>query len=184
MKNKLIISFSALALLIVFYMINLNTQKNLESSSKRIFSIDKNVIQKIIIKSSNEMVELLKLDTTWSIIGNDSLRCKQDLIDSFFDRVLTLESETVMTKNEKKWSIYNVDDSLGTHLEIVDSNENTLGSYIFGPSSSDYSRCYVRKKDSAEVFLVNKNVMYNLQANDQYWGEVIEESVPLLNQEL
>ncbi|MDC1050786.1 hypothetical protein OAQ87_01170 [Candidatus Marinimicrobia bacterium] len=49
MKNKLIISFSALALLIVFYMINLNTQKNLESSSKRIFSIDKNVIQKIII---------------------------------------------------------------------------------------------------------------------------------------
>ena len=97
---------------------------------------------------------------------------------------LTHDLIPYVTKNEKKWSIYNVDDSLGTHLEILDSNENTLGSYIFGPSSSDYSRCYVRKKDSAEVFLVNKNVMYNLQANDQYWGEVIEESVPLLNQEL
>ena len=178
MKNKFIIACSALSLLIIFYMINLNTQKNLQSSSSKIFNIDKDIIQKIIIRSQGDMVELFKLDTTWTIIDHDSLQCKQNLIDSFFDRVLTLESETVMTQNEKKWPVYSVDDSLGTHLEIIDLNANSLGNYIFGRSSSDYSRCYMREKESPKVLLVNQNVMYNLQANPQYWGEIIKEEAP------
>ena len=89
-----------------------------------------------------------------------------------------------MTKKEEKWDTFNVGDSTGTHLALIDSNDQTVAYFVFGRSNSDFSRCYVRKKDSAEVFLVNKNVMYNLQANNQYWGEVIEESVPSLNQEL
>ena len=184
MKNKIIIACSSLVVLIIFFVINLNTQQSLQSSSNKIFSIDKNIIQKIIIKLNDDMIELSKLDTTWTIIGHDSLQCKQNLIDSFFDRVLTLESENIMTKNENKWSIYNVDDSLGTHLEIIDSNTNSLGAYILGASSSDYSRCYLRKIGSPEVLLVNQNVMYNLQVNPKYWGEVIKELAPSPNQEL
>ena len=184
MKNKIIIACISLIMLIIFFVINLNTQQRLESRSSKIFSIDSNIIQKIIIKSAGDMIELSKLDTTWMIVGHDSLQCKQNLIDSFFDRVLTLESETTMTKNENKWSIYSVDDSLGTNLEIIDSNANSLGTYIFGASSSDYSRCYLRKMGSSEVLLVNQNVMYNLQANPMYWGEVIQELDPSPNQEL
>ncbi len=184
MKNKIIIACSSLVVLIIFFMINLKTQQSLQSSSSKIFSIDKNIIQKIIIKSNDDMIELSKLDTTWMIIGHDSLQCKQNLIDSFFDRVLTLESETIMTKNQNKWSIYSVDDYLGTHLEIIDSNANSLGAYIFGSSSSDFSRCYMRKIGSPEVLLVHQNVMYNLQVNPNYWGEVIKELTPSPNQEL
>ena len=79
-----------------------------------------------------------------------------------------------MTTNENKWSTYNVDDSLGTHLALVDYNDNTIGYYVFGRSNSDYARCYVRTKESSDVHLVNQNVMYNLQANPQYWGESVK----------
>ena len=37
-----------------------------------------------------------------------------------------------MTKKENKWSTYNVDEALGTHLAIIDYNDNTIGYYVFG----------------------------------------------------
>ena len=58
MKNKIIIACSSLVVLIIFFVINLNTQQGLRSSSSKIFSIDKNIIQKIIIKSNDDMIEL------------------------------------------------------------------------------------------------------------------------------
>ena len=178
MKNKLFLAFGILVLLIVFYIININQQKNYQSTSSKLFSIEKEQIKKILIQSSGEAIELLRVDTTWAISGHDSLILKQDLINSFFDRVLTLESETIMTTNEAKWNTYNVDDSLGTHLALVDFNDNTIGYYVFGRSNSDYARCYVRTKKSSDVHLVNQNVMYNLQVRPQYWGETIKEELP------
>jgi len=101
-----------------------------------------------------------------------------DLLTSLFDKVLNLESETIMTTNKEKWYKYNVDDSLGIHLALVDFDQNTLGYYVFGRSSSDYARCYVRVDDKDEVHLVNQNLMYFLQTRPQYWGEVEKESLP------
>jgi len=179
MKNKLTIAFSILGLLIVLYVININKQKSYLSTSSKIFHIEKEQINKILIQSKGEALELLKVDTTWTISGHDSLIIKEDLLNSFFDRVLTLESETIMTRNENKWTTYNVDDSLGTHLALVDYNDNTLGYYVFGRSASDYARCYVRTKESSHVHLANNNVMYNLQIQPQYWGESIIEELPI-----
>ena len=95
-----------------------------------------------------------------------------------FLEVLTLELETIVTKNETKWHIYNVDDSLGTHLALVDFNDNTIGYYVFGRSNSDYARCHVRMKESSQVHLANQNVIYNLQVSPQYWGEVEKVELP------
>mgnify|MGYP001182556706 CR=1 FL=1 len=178
MNNKLIIGLCFLSILIVLYIFNLGQQKDYQSTSSKLFNIEKEQIKKILIQSSGEAIELLRVDTTWAISGHDSLILKQDLINSFFDRVLTLESETIMTTNEAKWNTYNVDDSLGTHLALVDFNDNTIGYYVFGRSNSDYARCYVRTKKSSDVHLANQNVMYNLQVRPQYWGETIKEELP------
>ena len=178
MKNKLIIGLSSLAILVILYIINLNQQKNYQSSSNKLFDINESQINKILIQSRGEAIEISRVDTSWTIAGNDTLLIKQELLSSFFDRVLNLESETIMTKKEQKWSTYNLNDSLGTHLAFVDFNENTIGYYVFGRSSSDYSRCYVRINESPVVYLVNQNVMYNLQTRPQYWGKVLEEEPP------
>tara|TARA_B100001964_G_C14135803_1_gene555096 strand:+ start:419 stop:961 length:543 start_codon:yes stop_codon:yes gene_type:complete len=178
MKNKFIIGLSSLALLVVLYIININQQKNYQSSTNKLFDINVNQINKILIQSRGEAIEISRADTSWAIAGNDTLSIKQELLTSFFDRVLNLESERVMTKNEQKWPTYNVDDSLGTHLALVDFNENTIGYYVFGRSSSDYSRCYVRINESPAVHLTNQNVMYNLQTRPQHWGEVLKEELP------
>ena len=178
MNNKLIIGLCFLSILIVLYIFNLGQQKDYQSTSSKLFNIEKEQIKKILIQSQGEAIELLRIDTTWAISGHDSLIIKQNLLNSFFDRVLTLASENIMTTNTTKWYTYNVDDSTGTHLALVDFNDNTIGYYVFGRSTSDYTRCYVRTKESSNVYLANQNVMYNLQTKPQYWGEVEKVELP------
>ena len=76
-----------------------------------------------------------------------------------------------MTKNSEKWSKYNIDDLLGTHLTFYDFNNDVIETFVFGRSSSDFSRCYIRLGDKPEVYLVNQNIMFNLQTRPEYWGE-------------
>ena len=64
----------------------------------------------------------------------------------------------LMTQKEEKWPTYNVDDTTGTHLALVDLDDNTIGYYVFGNSSSDYSRCYVRSNEIPNVYLTNNNI--------------------------
>ena len=80
-----------------------------------------------------------------------------------------------MTTNSEKWIKYNIDDNLGTRLTFIDFNNDTLGIFVFGRSSSDFSRCYIRFNDNPDVHLVNQNIMYNLQTRPEYWGEKITE---------
>ena len=98
MNNKLIIGLGTLGILIVLYIFNLSQQKDYQSTSNKLFNIEKEQIKKILIQSQGEAIELLRIDTTWAISGHDSLIIKQNLLNSFFDRVLTLESENIMTK--------------------------------------------------------------------------------------
>ena len=178
MNKKLLTGLGTLAILILLYMININQQNSYASTSEKLLGIDKEKINKILIQSKGDSIELFKVDTTWAISGHDSLQIKVDLLTSLVDKVLNLESETIMTKNKEKWFKYNVDDSLGIHLALVDFNQKTLGYYVFGKSASDYARCYVRVNEEENVHLVNQNLIYFLQTNPQYWGEVKKENLP------
>ena len=178
MKNKLYISIGLLLVLVLFYIINVNQQKNYQSTSNQIFNFNKEQVNKFLIKSESTTIEIQKVDTSWVIANNDSLTLKENVLNTFFDKIFSLESETMMTKNTEKWSKYNIDDMLGTHLIFYNTNNDVLGIFVFGKSSSDFSRCYIRFNDKPEVFLVNQNIMYSLQIRPEYWGEKnIEETL-------
>tara|TARA_B100000945_G_C20413442_1_gene613883 strand:+ start:600 stop:1136 length:537 start_codon:yes stop_codon:yes gene_type:complete len=178
MKNKLYISIGLLLVLVLFYIINVNQQKNYQSTSNQIFNFNKEQVNKFLIKSESTTIEIQKVDTSWVIANNDSLTLKENVLNTFFDKIFSLESETMMTKNTEKWSKYNIDDMRGTHLIFYNTNNDVLGIFVFGKSSSDFSRCYIRFNDKPEVFLVNQNIMYSLQIRPEYWGEKnIEETL-------
>ena len=175
MKNKLYISIGILLVLILFYIININQQKNYQSSSNQVFNFNQDSVNRLLIKSETGSIEIERLDSSWVILNNDSLALKTNVLTTFFDKIFTLESESIMTKNSEKWVKYNIDDMLGTHLTLFDFNDNTLGTFVFGRSASDFSRCYMRFNDNPEVHLINQNIMYNLQSRPEYWGEKITE---------
>ena len=175
MKNKLYISIGVLTVLIIFYIININQQKNYQSTSNKIFNFDQEQVNSLLIKSEDSSIEIQRVDTSWVIVNNDSLTLKNNVLTTFFDKIFKLESETIMTTNPEKWIKYNIDDNLGTRLTFIDFNNDTLGLFVFGRSSSDFSRCYIRFNNNPDVHLVNQNIMYNLQTRPEYWGEKITE---------
>ena len=168
MNNKLKIGIAALIILVGLFFINQNNQKSYTSQSTSLFSISENDIKKILIQANQEAIELIKVDTTWSISGNDTLVVKDRSISQFFDKVLNLKLETLMTTKQEKWETYNISDSLGTHLALVGWNDETVGYYVFGRSNSDYARCYVRTDQSSDVYLTNENIVYSLQTSPTY----------------
>ena len=178
MNNKLIIGSVALCLMAGLYLINLNNQKSYTSSSSKLVHIEETNIKKILIQSGSDALELMRRDSTWIITGVDTLVIKEQSIFSLFDNLFSLETQMLMTERKEKWTTYNVDDSTGTHLALVDWNNTTIGYYVFGNSSSDYSRCYVRSNDAPHVYLTNNNIMYHLQTQPEFWGDNPKEIIP------
>ena len=123
MKNLLIIFFVLGALyLFTNYSKNKNYTKN-----NLLFEGNKEIISKILIQKDINAIELLKGKTYWEISGNDSLIVKQNRIDDLFDKVLDVRVGTIVSKNPDKWMVYSVDDSLGTHLALINNNDGQKG---------------------------------------------------------
>ena len=51
-------------------------------------------------------IELVKIDTIWKILDNDTLIIKQRSIDNLFDKVLTVNRGTIISENPKKYEKY------------------------------------------------------------------------------
>ena len=176
MKNNLQISLLLLIIVTILYFVNINQQKEYHSDSSSLINFNKEKINKIVINSNVNVLELVKIDTSWIISGHDSLMIKKPTLDKFLKSLSELNIQNTMTSKKEKWHKYNVEDSLGVHLTLIDIKGNNLGNYIFGRSKSDYARCYVRIDKEEEVFLLDNNMMYSLQAIPTYWGEVINNS--------
>ena len=178
MTKNLKISLILLCILIGIYFINNKNQNNLITKSSAIFLDDPKDILKILIQKGDDAIELIRVDTTWKISGNDTLIIKTRSLDNFFDKVLTVKKETIISENPNKYEKFSVSDSLGTHLALINLKNETSAYYVFGRSKSDYSRSYVRIGENPKVYLTNQNVIYMLSTNETYWGEKPKEEIP------
>jgi hypothetical protein len=179
MTNNLKIALIVFGLLLILLIINNNKQNSFISQSNQIFEKNANDIQKILIQKNNEAIELIRIDTTWHISGNDSLMIKERSLESFFDRVLIVNRETLISGNPEKYDKFAISDSLGTHLALINSQNETIAYYVFGRSNTDYSRSYVRIGNDPNVYLTDQNVSYMLNTQETYWGEIPKENIEI-----
>ena len=165
-------------LLIGLFFVTTLKENAVFTKSDLIFSGDKNKITKIMIQKGEEAIQLNKLDTLWEIAGVDTLNIRQNRIDDLFEKVLEVKRTTVRSKKEANWINYSVDDSTGTHLALIDNNDNTIGYYIFGRSKTDWAHNFVRLKNENEskdvlksVYETSESIIHLLNTSATYWGE-------------
>ena len=175
MNKNLKIAFFTLILLLGIYFLNYQNQTSLESSSIPIFSGDPKQINKFLIQQGVDAIEISKIDTSWKITGNDTLVIKSRSIDNFFNQVLMINKEVLLSENPINYIKYSIDDSTGTHLAIIDDAGTTIAYYVFGRSQTDYQRCYVRIGDDPGVYLADKNITYMITTRNTYWGEKLDQ---------
>ncbi|MFQ6604526.1 MAG: hypothetical protein ACE5D8_03125 [Fidelibacterota bacterium] len=160
-----------LAVLLAGWFINLQLQQRYVTKSGPIFPLEKDDIWGIVISKGDESLKLLKSGDTWMIDQVDSLTMRSQRIDNFFNKILAVKKETLVSTNPNKWDTFNVSDSLGTRLSLLDRNMESVGDAIFGRSKTDWSHNYVRFPEQENVYLTDQNVIYVLNLKADYWGE-------------
>jgi len=167
-RNALIV----MGVLIAAYFLNSHFQNRYTTQSSEIYSGDPEDVYKVLIQSTGDAIELSKEADTWVISGNDTLVMRQNRIDNLLSSVLSVNRETMVSKNPENWSKFSVDDSTGTHLALIDASGNTMAYYVFGRSKSDWSHNYVRIEEDPAVYLTDTNVINHLSTKATFWGEV------------
>ena len=71
-------------------------------------------------------------------------------VDDLFEKVLEVKRTTIRSKKESNWVNYSVDDSSGTHLALIDANDNTVSYIVFGRSKTDWAHNIVRLRGENE----------------------------------
>tara|TARA_B100001029_G_C15062241_1_gene459565 strand:+ start:4263 stop:4850 length:588 start_codon:yes stop_codon:yes gene_type:complete len=178
LKNIVIL---AVILVGLFFLTTKNENSNF-TKSNFVYKGDKDNIAKIMIQQGDNMIQLNRVDTTWEIAGIDTLVIRENRIDDFFEKVLNVKRTTIRSKKESNWLNYSVDDSTGTHLVLIDDKDDSIGSYIFGRSKTDWAHNFVRLKDQNEstdilknVYETSESVIHHLNTSATYWGEKLPE---------
>lgn len=171
MTKRLTWAGGILLVLIVLVIINMFSQNRYRTQTVDVFAIDPDEVYGIRIEKGGDTLELALVDTSWKIVGNDSLVVKKRPLDNFFKNVLTVKRQSVVSKNPAKWIKYSVDDSTGTFLTLKDVAGTELSRVVFGNSKTDWSRNYVRFPGDPQVYQTNANIIYQLQTRETYWGE-------------
>lgn len=170
MGNLKWLLIGVVVLLGVYFVIQ-SQQSGYTTQSDQIFSEAPDSVAKMVFESAGQSLTLTKADTTWSIVGHDSLHVRPERIRAFFDQAFGVERETLMTQKAENWAKYSVDDASGTHVKLYNQSDVLLAHAVFGQSTSDWSRNYVRVVDAPEVYLTNRSVLHQFNTGPQYWGE-------------
>ena len=178
MGKNLKIALGVVAVLLAIYFLNQNNQKKYTVTEIPVLSINPNNIFSFTITNPTDSITISRVDTTWEIPGNDTLKIIQRSIDTFFDKVITVKKGTLISKNKDKWGIYSVHDSNAIHLSLFDKNSNLINNFYIGQSKSNYANSYIRTENDDNVYLTSENISYYLRPTSNYWGEKPVEIVP------
>lgn len=128
--------------------------------------------------AASDSLTLKKKDLAWTIVGHDTLQVRDHRLTALFDQVLKVSRETLMTQKADNWAKYAVDDSAGTHVKVYDAKGELLTHAVFGRSSTDWARNYVRIGAGPEVYLTDRSIVYQVSTDATFWGEKPPEPEP------
>ena len=179
MTDTIKYSLGVLGLVVLLCFYNRSSQNKNTYEGQKIFAGNDDDVYRIVITENDKEIELVKIDTSWSLSQADSFVVKENQLQKIFDRLLIVERELLITSKEEKWEKFGVDDSLGRHIMVYDQNDKELLHYIFGNSGTDWQHNYIRKNNSSDVYRTNDNVYFLLNTNISYWGQKPPDPKPL-----
>ena len=171
MTDTIKYSLGVLGLVVLLFFYNRSSQNKNTYEGRKIFVGNDDDVYRIVLSENDKEIELVKIDTSWSLSQADSFVVKENQLQKIFDRLLKVERELLITSKEEKWEKFGVDDSLGRHIMVYDQNDKELLHYIFGNSGTDWQHNYIRKNNSSDVYRTNDNVYFLLNTNISYWGQ-------------
>ena len=137
MTKSMKILLGALGLIIVLFFVSQSRQKRHLTQSTNVFSVIMDEVDKFDIQKDSLFISIQRKDTSWQIVGNDSLLIQMNRIDDVENKILSVKRESMVSNNSGKWGKFNVDDSLGLKLTFYGYNNEKLGEAIYKSQQKD-----------------------------------------------
>ena len=167
-----------IAVLLVLYALLQMRESGYTTPTGQIFPEHTDDIYRVEMMAKGDSLTLQKKDIDWTIVGHDTLKVRDHRITALFEQVLKVSRETLMTDKSDNWSKYAVDGAMGTHVKVYNAEGELLTHAVFGRSSTDWARNYVRIGDGPEVYLTDRSIVYQVNTDATFWGEKPPEPAP------
>ena len=176
MKNKTWrnVSIVLVVLVLIYLYTNLQETRYIAPSDE-VFDIQADQIGRLIIQEGDRQIELARWDTLWVLIGYEERDVRRWRLDSFFNIVLGVERESMISEAPEKWITYGVDDSTGRHLQIYDLDGTLLAHMVVGESTANWQSSYIREVGRDAVHMTSMNIYTSLSADTTFWLEPLPE---------
>lgn len=193
--NKLFYAVVILVIAILTIVISENMNKKAPSEGDKKFfpSITESSISAITIKDSNGSVKIRRKGDIWIVdsekpaavssglpMGNDSsqnsanskiYQADSASIASVLEKIVKMEKGVLISDNQAKQSIFEVDSTKGTLVELWDATGKSMGSFRIGKNGADWSSNYVRVTGSNSVYMVGGSLRYSFFTDQKRWRD-------------
>lgn len=121
----------------------------------------------VIVKQGEEKKVLERKDGVWMI---DTFEAAPKTVDTFFDSMKSLKVGALVSKNKNNFSGFGVGDE-GYEVTFFENAKET--SFVIGSSGSSFGSFYARKKDGANVYLVEGKLSDTLSQAVSFWRDKV-----------
>lgn len=160
-----------LAIVVVLWLLTRLQERRYTTSTDEVFAIPADDVASFVVQEGDRQVELVRWDTLWVVTGYEGRKVRQWRLNSFFNTVLPVERESMISDNPEKWGTYGVDDSTGRRLQIYDMSGALAAHVLVGRSSTNWQSSYVREADRDEVYLTRESIYHLISADTTFWLE-------------
>lgn len=165
-KNGILLLILA-GLVIVFLLTRLDTKTEKKT---RLFDVDSLDIATIKISSPEDTLSLVKVHDTWQLSAPVNYPAEERQVKNLFENVFTIEtSKTALSESKTALETYQISDSAGTHVVLLDASGKELSHVIFGKSSSGNTPARYAK--SNKIYSSERNVTYMITPKLDTWRD-------------
>lgn len=173
-KKNFIILISLLVILVVIVIITKvsDNKKQDRTFNRELFAVDTASISEVsfISKKDNKEIKILSNSNTWELHCDGQIYpIDNEYVLNLMNEFGRIKIERIASRDDSKWSEFQVGDSLGINVKISCHNQEPLnivvGKYSVQQSNNQYQRSmefssYLRLADEKEVYAVKGGVAF------------------------
>jgi len=124
-----------------------------------------------IIEKAEEKDKAAAVEKEPALNPLDNFPADSASIETVLEKLGIMKKDEHISQNPEKQSLFEVDSTKGTRVEVWDSKNKLIGSFLIGKSGPDWSSHYVRTLGTDDVYSVSGSIKYSFFTDENRWRD-------------
>jgi hypothetical protein len=169
MLKKIVIPLIILVVLVSLAIILKSPAARPVKDKKVITNFEPGQVARIEIAQQNREIVILKADDKWLVATSQNYPANQEKVADFLSKVSHLKESDIVSKNQEKHFLFQVDSIQGRRLKIYNAKNEVLADFYVGKMGPDYMSTYIRLPDANDVISVDVPLMWLASVDSRQW---------------